>query len=93
MLFLFFNLFSVLVFSQSEFVKSGLRPPPENSVPTLATARINRDLLMTVLLIGGAGRPSHITGLQAKDVATARVSFFFISSMFRVKFDLFRPIC
>ena len=50
---------------------------------------------MTVLLISGAGRPSHVTGLEAKDFATARVSTLSIRPVlsnvtcFRLLFQMF----
>ncbi|KAF0302799.1 hypothetical protein FJT64_025130 [Amphibalanus amphitrite] len=53
-------------------VKKLLEGDCQQIVPTLATARAARNGLMTVMLVNGAGRPSHVTGIMAKDVATAR---------------------
>ena len=59
---------------QSDYVTAGLQLPPSGAFPTLATAQASRDTLMTVLLISGAGRPDHVTGIDVQDVETARVS-------------------
>lgn len=37
------------------------------------TAQEARDVLMTVLLVQCAGRPSHVTGITVEDVHNAKV--------------------
>ncbi|KAF0302796.1 hypothetical protein FJT64_025127 [Amphibalanus amphitrite] len=56
----------------SDTVKKLLEGDCQEIVLTLATARAARNGLMTVMLVNGAGRPSHVTGIMAKDVVTAR---------------------
>ena len=60
---------------QSALAKTLVTVPEEGAATTLLSARAARNQLLTVLLVVGAGRPSHVTGIKVDDLETARVSW------------------
>ena len=56
---------------QSEYVRDVLAAVPEPV--SYLSAKRSRDVLMTVLLVRCAGRPSHVTGLTMENLREAKV--------------------
>ena len=54
-------------------VRDVLKTPPRPPV-SYREAQRSMNLLMTVTLVSGAGRPSHVTGITVKHLLEARVS-------------------
>lgn len=60
---------------QSELLANVINSEPVEPV-LKPTARDVRDVLMTTLVVGCAGRPSHVTGIKVQAVLQAKVQFY-----------------